>query len=1322
MPSNDGAQARNASSSTSHTEGTSSNDSSFFGSRNRLKAAPVHQDIDEAAEKSAGASSSATSRLSSTDPQRDATRSASAMGMLDFKPDPSDNDNGSAATDPKSVKVRPERPSSQSNLLDAFANGSSRYSSSTASQQTRGGRLGRLAYKKDDSIAFIAQSRNASQRMAAEGRNGNLEDTERHQQWGATSPSSAFVAARGLGIEDMGGPYIVERTSDRSELGANVRAYAHPPGYGSTLDDKGNLDRADAVQVESGVGVASLPAHGESIATSSNTSSRAPSVAGTYIGAYHNRFSRQGYSQQTAQETSQEAEPRATRASMEGLPQVSASSRASDVKSTTSPRGTLSDAAIAAMGAMPGASAGSLLNANGAPLSSKNILTIALQKAQSAVQLDSANNVPEAISAYKQAVRLLEEVMERIAPRNGKRSRPSREEERRRLRVIHDTYADRIRLLSMIYSPDVDANEETSDTSFSSSAHPTSTKADWLDRVRDDSQDEPATAVTPRVNGDMLDPSMQYSPREDARSFLSITPVGTAFPSSPAQPSTQLKSQQPQQQHPWPRSPPLPNTPLSPSLETSPRRRVRDHVRPGSRGSRGSRASISLSIADEQDVQAYRNQPPAIAEEMPRISVEATTPEAVYTHAVSSNKEPVRDATRQVREAEVVMQQHGRSDSDSSYQSTATGSRLKPAAPQHRSYGLDDEVRTPVTPYFDASGDVGLPDERASSVISTAEPLGRQQKSSLTSLSRPRIESTGSSVEKPAKMGLAQRARALSFKGPQLRQKASMPSLGDRKKGDVVAINGFTTPKGKTHRPGSADAPSAESHSLQRTDVGNDHPTPWDLEASSSATARPGSNRPRASTASALVSSTTSAGTISQRRKVSNAAHNPDAQARQGLAGELEELRMLEDASAAMSSRQRSTSQPGSRRPSIPAAFVSANASISGIALPSSLGGGGVSPNGEQRPPPVPNLARTLSALELKRSVDAKISAVDASYGAADVSTGSLAMPLPRPLSLDEKSHGDVAGDNTFLITDIFPSGLPSLAAGAPSYASTFPPMQSSSASSRSNPPHSLLKPFSIMSQLHHSITSPSASDGAQLTARLFLPHTLWRQPGGVKLVSVETKMRAMDALVVGLEAVQRGGEGLLMPLGSGAGLETVNGGRFVKCLDEWEGLMAEVQASLARKLPFIEAAVGEVKGAKSSFGSRLTRGLDRMTGSVGQAKAVDSALVGAYVDALARLFAKSSLLAAHLTAVLVADGSIPPQASAAMGPTGALQSPTGIGKAHANLTAYSALPAHLRATVLAKLSKSSEFFARIVLAFVLHDTGILVDRTTKKGSCLFVD
>ncbi len=1223
------------------------------------------------------------------------------MGMLDFDP--------RARDDASTGRTRPVRPLLQSNLTDTLVAPSSTrdqpQSASAAPHQSRGGRLGRLAYKKDDSIAFIAQSRNVSLQSAVEARNASL-DVERSHPW---SHSSASGAPRGLGID-----------------GANS-----PPGFSTAPTDAyDRTDAPDAMLNRHAVGMATNSSQSNSLPSSSAGSSRAPSVAGMLGSGYHNRFSRQGIPPPLAQESLADTDNRPARSSSEAQ---AARATGSTEHRSSSPRGTLSDADIAALGAMPGASAGSLLNANGAPLSSKNILTIALQKAQNAVQLDSANNVPEAISAYKQAVRLLEEVMERIAPRNGKRSRPSREEERRRLRVIHDTYADRIRLLSMIYSPDdSDAHEDTTDTSFSGAEQPSASKPDWLDRMRHDTKDDPA-AVTPTMNGQALEHELHYSPRDNSRSFLSITPVQSAFPpASQASSSPQIDQQPAQAKLPWPKSPPMQNAPLSPSLDSSPRRRRRDHARPGSRGSRGSRASISLSIADEQEVQDLRLPPVAIAEEMPSIAIEATTPE-IDREAGS----PVKDAGAGVHKRGVSpsdlaarQMQHGRSDSDSSYQSTTAAARLKPSALAYRSYGLDDEVRTPVTPYFDASGDVGLgADERASAVVSPAEAPARQHKLSLTSpASKPRVEAPEKPVERPAKMGLAQRARALSFKGPLLK-KASMPSLSDRKKEEAAAVNSATLAKSQVRRPGTAESRPDEPNPALPTESAYDHPTPWDEEAGSNITVR-APNRPRATTASALVSSSVLAGTISQRRKIATATNGADSQAAgeaDGQAGRatpgMDETDAREEhgpQSVPMSSRQRSTSQPGSRRPSIPAVFLAANSAASG-GVPSALVGG-ATPASEDSLPPVPNLARTLSALELARAVDAKQLAKGAvaARGSGDVAT-SLAMPLPRAWAGDAETSmptdspsgaGQDAGEGPLLIADLFPAGLPSLAAGAPSYASGGLP--AARRASLPQPPHAMLKPFFVMAQL-----SKSMATGAQITERLYVPASLWRQ-GGVKLLAVETKVRAIEALISALETVERGGEALLLPLGSGAGLETSNASRFVKHLEEFEGTMVEVQSTLSKKLAFIEAAGGGAgmgggkKGFAGGFG-RFTRGLDRMTGS-GQSK-VDAGSLGVYMDLLGRLLTRTRVLSSHLTWILIADESIPPPAARVVSPTGAMPSPTGIGIAQHNRTAYSVLPQGIRQTIQGKLTRTSEFFARVVVAWILQDLGSLLERTTKRGS-----
>ena len=1311
LPSTTNYHSRSLSSSTNHTEGASSNDSGFFGRRNLSKLHPASDDLDEAvdfgtaAQPSVSASSNAAG-LTSIHASNDTTRAASALGMLEFKTDPSKIGSNSGLNDLKLSSARPPRPSSHSNLLDSFTSASSSKDSAlgtplsaNATQQTRGGRLGRLAYKKEDSIAFIAQSRNASQRIASGSRNSCMQETGHlQQQSNGSSLPSAYGATRGLGIEDAVSSYPNVQYSASS-----ASAVTHPSSHRYQAQGVAGVGES-----EPGVGVASSRIDSQSASTSNNTSSRAPSVAGTHSASYHNRFSRQGLSQELALDPTQESELRVTPAHTADAPAAAAvvpdSSRASYERSTNSPRGTLSDAAIAALGAMPGASAGSLLNASGAPLSSKNILTIALQKAQNAVQLDSANNVPEAIAAYKQAVRLLEEVMERIAPRNGKRSRPSREEERRRLRVIHDTYADRIRLLSMIYSPDLDANDESTDTSFSSNQQQqaVSTKTDWLDRMRDDSQ-QSQIITTPRLNDNQLGANVQLSPRDHTNSFLSMTPGGVAFATSSPQPGAD-PPQSSQLEHPFPKSPPLTNvvsSRRSPPLNTSPRRRVREDARPGSRESRGSRASVSLSIADEQEAQHHRLPPPVIDEEAPRISVEGATPNPAVEPSIhlSPKKQRLRDGATQLREADALAQQHGRSDSDSSYKSSATTSRYKSTSTlPPRTLGLEEEVRTPATPYFDASGEAAIPSgtqDRASGAIGPADAKARKNTLSLTSkpaLEAPLVERP---PEKPARMGLAQRARALSFKGPLLRQKASMPSLSDRRKDDGSSAIGGAVPGVPLQRHGSAEPhPVADSALSSQADVRGDHPTPWDEETGSSMTVRSGSNRPRASTASVLVSNSPAAGTISQRRKTPQQATEDEVEG--VAAGDVSRA-----GSIAMATRQRSTSQQGLRRPSIPSAFISANSSNGSLAQIASAGG---TPNGERLPPPVPDLARTLSALELKRPVDAQTLGKmgDASFattgGDGDVSISTLAMPLPRP-QMDE-SGAEAARDHAFLITDIFPSGLPSLAAGAPSYASST--QQAAPLAVLAALAHPLLRPFHIMEQLRLSIVS-----GAQITDRLYLSRSVWRQVG-VKLVSVETKVRAIELLLSGLESVEKGGEALLLPLGSGAGLETSNASRFVKCLDEWEGLMADVQAMLAKKLTFLDSAGGS---KKSGLGSRFTRGLDRMTAGVAP-KTLDSNSITAYVDGLARLFGRCAILSTHLRWLLIAEGSL-----SAKGTATGLISPTGLGTVDANRTAYSVLPAGVRTELARKLRRSSEFMAKVVVGWVLVDVGLMLERGVRKGS-----
>lgn len=211
-------------------------------------------------------------------------------------------------------------------------------------------------------------------------------------------------------------------------------------------------------------------------------------------------------------------------------------------RSATVRKDALTDVEIVKLGAIDGQDPHSLLPTDGTPLTSKNVLTIALAKAQSAVTHDSGNNVPEAIHSYGQAVRLLQEVMERIAPRHSSSKKKStRQEERRRLKVIHDTYTDRIRLLSLIYGPGNDGHEpEHSSSSNVAQAQTSSSIAELADAATSlPSHDRDQNAAD--SNGTIAgQPAEHVGTDDDAKSPPSVQPPRPIDAVSP--PSTSIST------------------------------------------------------------------------------------------------------------------------------------------------------------------------------------------------------------------------------------------------------------------------------------------------------------------------------------------------------------------------------------------------------------------------------------------------------------------------------------------------------------------------------------------------------------------------------------------------------------------------------------------------------------------------------------------------------------------------------------------------------------------------------------------------------------
>ncbi|KAN0063058.1 hypothetical protein ACQY0O_004221 [Thecaphora frezii] len=969
---------------------------------------------------------------------------------------------------------------------------------------------------------------------------------------------------------------------------------------------------------------------------------------------------------------------------------------ASATVAASPPVGSLSDAAILAMGAVPGAAMDPSLSTSGVPLSSKNVLTIALQKAQSAVQLDGANHVAEAISAYRQAVRLLDEVMARIAPKPGRKSRPSREEERRRLRVIHDTYADRIRLLSLICAPEdsaemLDGGDSSYDVLQDSADH-------TLDEGYRSEQGPTGPRPDPTDDGD--------------QSFLFMTPVGDRHDTSTmdgfmsGRPGEASSSQA--------------------ALETPD---------PDPDRSQGA-MSVTDKQSEPEEVVADRNgndapheaQSPTSAARP--VSIQQKPPMQTKPDAEALKGEEPSDRSAALRAADAAGQgeAHVRTDSDASARSGRAKSNASSSFSFHtRSLGLDEESKRPATLFFDAADAATGAEE--GQLEAAAGGRDRKHKVSLSSgvilpVEDELTHSVAASIkDRAVPFNLAQR--------PSLRAKGSMPLL--RRSRDAI-IKEDADPLAVQDRPSSADSPPdvtvERGAAVARANVATSAAAPSGREASF-AQSKP-AGRPRANTLAAkrAPSAFSTDPAISQRRARANPQPPslPTASLETMTRTKSVDPADSREASLGSSSghlplsysRQRAISQPGSRRPSIPASFLAANASVDSA-------------------PPVPKLALKMSdaladvSLTSEGSSTGHLAADTLSSAVDDLTLALRRLSGPpsaaRPptasqgptsaaaaAAVEARNQGQVQGAAVAAETqhsalrDIFPSGLPSLASGIPSYATgssntaLFPWLSIASKLpdpmlTPQLPSQPVLRPFHIMRLLLHSI-----HHGGYVTPRLYIPKGLWLQQGA-RLTSIESKVRALELISTGLEAVEKGGEPLLRRPINSIGLDTANGSKFAKHLDELDALMIEVQNSLAKKLGFLETVAGK-KAATSfgMFGSKLTRSLDRMTNG----KNLDSPVI--YIEGLARLFARAQILDKHLVCLLRSQGAlnvVPADTSA-----------TATGWPDA----YASLPTELKGGIESRLRRSSEFFANVILAFVLRDVGVLLDKFAKRGSLVFTE
>ncbi|KIJ45477.1 hypothetical protein M422DRAFT_59700 [Sphaerobolus stellatus SS14] len=218
------------------------------------------------------------------------------------------------------------------------------------------------------------------------------------------------------------------------------------------------------------------------------------------------------------------------------------------------------------------------------------------------------------------------------------------------------------------------------------------------------------------------------------------------------------------------------------------------------------------------------------------------------------------------------------------------------------------------------------------------------------------------------------------------------------------------------------------------------------------------------------------------------------------------------------------------------------------------------------------------------------------------------------------------------------------------------------------------------MTLLLYTMTSKT---GGYITRRLHVPHEVWSQ-GGAKLLNLAEKVRVLEVLSGALEEIQAASSDLTAwaPLSaSSVVLERKDLERWIAKLDEWNSVCEGIVGSFGKKLGVGEG-FGTKKGGVTSWSGKFARSIDRMTNG----KNLDSP--ASYVAGLMKVFHQAQILDEHTKALLT-----PPTAPL-----------------------YTSLSADIRQALEIRLKRSSEFFASVVLTFVVRDLSQLLDKYVKKG------
>ncbi|BGP66439.1 hypothetical protein NBRC10512_002495 [Rhodotorula toruloides] len=1005
--------------------------------------------------------------------------------------------------------------------------------------------------------------------------------------------------------------------------------------------------------------------------------------------------------------------------------------------------------------------------------SSKSVLTVALQRAQSAVLLDSANNFPAAIAAYTQAVRLLKDVMARVEDgskemerklstggvREGetveeyekRRARYERKErakvdEARRLRVIHDTYEDRIRMLVSMGTPL-----------------------------------PPGAASPPTPSQRTLSASSSLHSLAEPKPYTpSVASNSTVTSAAPPMTYRRRRSSNALEQHARQRSVTSLHTVTTPPTSVDAGSSYIDFDRPAT-GRAGAGVAESIGSAMMADVASPTSpKPPPWERGVPQIGdlpvfsslADSVSPTLTRDEGFLSAASPTaRDARPLSYASDSTATAIARTPNTATPvpapSPSAPPSILPPPIPSSTSD--PSSLAAPLSPgYVSSSGETDdLP-------MHTAIEPGSGWPAQSPQNTRAALP-TDAPIPSPDDRPLPLHASSSESSVPGLAHLAPFMRRGSSASA-LTAASGETLrigygPGGEQMRRGSSAGtlPMRRGSSFGGLAFTDGEGSPVEIRprpvrgASLIGTAHAPTLSSIAQAKAPLVNPTTAEGTISQRRNLRSPQPDEQSGLRPSTPSDLGAPSANIVVRAPSSEIERTPPPPvpyafpsGSHSHHQPNGSISKGSGFSGASLPSRLRS--LSQSGSKRPklqsfdseqgrPPLPPLRTTVN----------HTSSVSVS-SAATSSTGgpSRKASVPTPTSLNAPTFATLGRSNSSSsvannASSAYPfrtlasagsEGPPSSARSRHAVSPSFSAYQHHPSQSVSggvylsaglpSPPASTepasrettlavpaaRRPFHLMRLVLATMPPPpnangASSGGGYLSERLYVPAQVWTTQGGAKLVALETKVRMLELISTGLDALEKAGRGLLLvPTASSSAHAAAReeAARFARELESFEGLAEGVQTTLNKKLgpgvigsfsggvsggagagPEKDAKTGR-KGSTASFStwsSKLSASLNRVTNGV----SLDSQ--AAYVDAIAKVFRQGQCLDPHLAFIF------------ASGPADAVNPED---------SPYALLPDADRHRLERQLRKSSEFFNQVVCRFVLRDVGVLLDKYVKRG------